>query len=74
MSANASRAYSQVDRVGSGQQLRLPGICTLIEVRSSARSDERFKVEPAGGRRVRVPVTFNAEAFRRLLAVIEVTA
>ncbi len=46
----------------------------LIEVRSSAARDDRFEVELVGGHRVRVPGTFDSDALRRLIAVLEVSA
>ena len=46
----------------------------LIEVRSSAARDDRFEVELSGGLRVRVPGAFDADALRRLIAVLGVSA
>ncbi len=57
-------------RPSSGKGADLP----LIEVHSSVAKDDRFEVELAGGRRVRVPGTFDSDALRRLIAVLEVSA
>jgi transposase len=63
-------ALGREARGGSGTKANLP----LIEVRSSVKGHDGFEVELAGGRRVRVPVTFDEEALRRLLAVLEVAS
>ncbi len=61
-----------------GKEARLsPGegpVLPLIEVRSSVAKDDRFEVELAGGHRVRVPGSFDVDALRRLIAVLEVPA
>jgi transposase len=57
-------------RLPSGKGPEFP----LIEVRSSATGDDRFEVDLAGGHRVRVPGTFDGDALRRLIAVLEVSA
>jgi hypothetical protein len=44
----------------------------MIEVRAYPASDDRFEVE-VGGRRVRVPPSFDAESLRRLLSALEET-
>lgn len=44
----------------------------LVEIQAtSSLRDERFEVELGHGRRVRVPASFEAEALRRLLLVLE---
>jgi hypothetical protein len=44
----------------------------LVEVMSApAGADLRFEIELAGGRRLRVPATFDGDALRRLLAILE---
>jgi hypothetical protein len=46
----------------------------LIEVRGPDRTDERFELELVDGRRLRVPLSFDTDALRRLLAALEVPA
>jgi transposase len=51
-----------------------PAVVTLplVEVMSApAGADLRFEIELAGGRRLRVPATFDGDALRRLLAILE---
>ena len=78
---NASTLYSWAWRLG--REDRRPGrkregrstalvVPTMIEVRARPVSDDRFEIE-LGGRRVRVPPSFDAEALRRLLATLEGT-
>lgn len=43
----------------------------LVEVQPTHVMDGRFEIELSGGRVVRVPVSFDAEALRRLLAVFD---
>jgi hypothetical protein len=44
----------------------------LVELRPAiAMTDGRFEVDLARGRRLRIPASFEAEALRRLLAVLE---
>jgi hypothetical protein len=43
---------------------------SLIEIHAGAATDDRFEIE-LGGRRVRVPSSFDADALRRLLAALE---
>jgi hypothetical protein len=42
-----------------------------VELVSDAVPDGRFELELAGGRRLRIPVGFEAEALERLLGVVE---
>lgn len=51
----------------SGSTLRWP----LVEVIGAPVPDARFELELARGRRVRVPASFDAEALRRLLVLLE---
>ena len=44
----------------------------LIEIHARPAADDRFEIE-LGGRRVRVPPSFDADALRRLLAALEAT-
>ncbi len=44
-------------------------VATFVEVRAPA--DGHFELELAGGRRLRVPASFDAAALRRLLEVLE---
>lgn len=50
-----------------------PVSASIIELRPAAAlaPDARFEIELAGGRRVRVPVNFDAAALRALLGVLE---
>lgn len=50
-----------------------PALAKLVEVRPTvvAGADERFEVRLADGRSVRVPPSFDAGAFGRLLRVLE---
>jgi hypothetical protein len=48
----------------------LARVPALIELHARAATDDRFEVE-LGGRRVRVPPSFDPDALRRLLAVLE---
>jgi hypothetical protein len=60
-------ALGKEARLVSDRKTKFP----LIEMRGSVGRDDRFELELAGGRRLRVPATFEAEALRRLLAVLE---
>jgi transposase len=42
----------------------------LIEVRGAATGAELFELELGGGRRLRIPASFEASALERLLAVL----
>lgn len=58
------------DRKTSGRcQRRAP--TTFVELLSEGVADGRFELELAGGRRLRIPVRFEAEALERLLGVVE---
>jgi len=46
----------------------------LVEVHSAAGRDDRLEIALVSGHRVRVPGTFESDALRRLLAVLEVSA
>lgn len=50
-----------------------PALTKLVEMRPAivAWSDDRFEVRLAGDRSVRVPQSFDAESFGRLLRVLE---
>ena len=48
----------------------LAALPTMIEVRAHPVGDDRFEVE-LGGRRVRVPPSFDADALRRLITLLE---
>lgn len=56
-----------------GRDLAEAALTKLVEVRPAiaAWSDDRFEVRLAGDRSVRVPQSFDAEAFGRLLRVLE---
>jgi len=43
----------------------------LVEVQAGAAADGRFEIELPGGRRLRVPAAFDADALRRLLAIFD---
>jgi hypothetical protein len=43
----------------------------FVELVSEAVGDGRFELELAGGRRLRIPVGFEAEALKRPLGVVE---
>jgi hypothetical protein len=53
-----------------GQRPAVPGGWPLVEVQGVAVGDGRLEVELGNGRRVIVPASFDAEALRRLLAVV----
>ncbi len=50
----------------------LARVSTMIEVHARPAADDRFEIE-LGGRRVRVPPSFDVEALQRLLAALEGT-
>jgi hypothetical protein len=54
----------------TGDVTSLGRVPALIEVHARPAADDRFEIE-LGGRRVRVPPSFDADALRRLLAVLE---
>jgi hypothetical protein len=59
-----------VDRTTSARcQQQAP--TAFVELLSDAVADGRFELELAGGRRLRIPVRFEAEALERLLGVVE---
>ncbi len=43
----------------------------LVEVLRAGQMDRRFELELAGGKRIRIPSSFEADALRRLLGVLE---
>ena len=43
----------------------------LVELQSAEIADRRFEIDLRGGTRLRVPETFDAEALRRLLGVLD---
>lgn len=51
-----------------------PPSLPLVEVLSSGRADARFELEFVDGKRLWVPTSFEVEALRRLLGVLERTA
>ena len=53
---------------------RETALATIVEVRGASSVDDRFEVELNGGRRVRVPASFDVESLRRLVAALEVAA
>jgi hypothetical protein len=55
----------------AGKQTALSDI---VELRSATSSDQRFEIELRGGRRLRVPSSFDGDALKRLLAVLESAA
>lgn len=59
----------RVPKHKGGAAARMPW--PLIEVEAAAGADSRFEIELGQGRRVRVPVGFDAEALRRLLAIFD---
>lgn len=64
------RRWSARDRERAGRAapaISLP----LLEVASARVDDDRFEIDLGAGRRLRVPATFDAEALRRLLAVLQ---
>jgi hypothetical protein len=54
----------------TGDVTSLARVPAMIEVHARAATDDRFEIE-LGGRRVRVPPSFDADALRRLLAALE---
>lgn len=75
---NPSTLYGWASRLGREEgSSRLPRADTsmtrvprMIELRAHPVEEDRFEIE-VGGRRVRVPPSFDVEALRRLLAVLE---
>jgi hypothetical protein len=51
------------------QSTRVPW--PLVEVRAARVMDGRFEIELPGGRQVRVPDSFDTEALRRLLTILD---
>lgn len=43
----------------------------LVEVLSAGQMDRRFELELADGKRLRIPSSFEADALRRLLGILE---
>ncbi len=43
----------------------------LVEVEAAPAADTRFEIDLAQGRRLRVPVAFDGDALRRLLAIFD---
>lgn len=56
----------------TGDVTSLARVPAWIEVHARAATDDRFEIE-VGGRRVRVPPSFDVDALRRLLAALEET-
>jgi hypothetical protein len=51
-----------------------PIVSSLVEVRPvSVAADSRFEIELNNGRRLRLPATFDANAVRALVVVLEAT-
>ncbi len=50
-----------------------PVALSLIEVASGPAADRRFEIDLSRGRRLRVPASFDGEALRRLLAIVDET-
>lgn len=63
-------------RLGSDARTRrTTTLAQIVEVRPSLTlTDERFEVQVAGGRCVRVPASFDDGALQRLLRVLEATS
>jgi transposase len=56
------------------REAQVPASLPLLEVvasRPRAAADPRFEVELVGGRRLRVPVSFDSDVLRRLLAILD---
>jgi hypothetical protein len=64
----AKRSGQAADSLPAAQERPLP----WIELRTAA-IEERFELELGGGRRLRIPASFDAAALERLLAVLEGT-
>ena len=55
-------------------RLPQPTVSSLIEIRpASAAADSRFEIELNNGRRLRLPPTFDANALKALVVVLEAT-
>jgi hypothetical protein len=54
-----------------GSSGALAAFPAMIEVRARPSHDERFEIELGASRRLRVPASFDADALRRLIAVLE---
>ena len=67
---NESRGRGWRSRRPAGKRKGGRGGWPLVEVQGVSVEDARLEVELANGRRVLVPAGFDAEALRRLLAVI----
>ncbi len=65
-SERRGRRWRSSKAVAPAAALALP----LVEVQSVRLADVRFEIELRDGVRVRVPALFDAEALRRLLAVL----
>lgn len=46
-------------------------VSSIVEVRPAPAEESRFEIELGNGRRVRVPVVFDATALRSLLSVLD---
>jgi hypothetical protein len=53
---------------------RVEATLPLIEVHPASADGSAFELELSGGKRLRIPVTFEAESLERLLAVLARTA
>jgi hypothetical protein len=53
---------------------RVEAALSLIEVQPASARGGEFELELSGGKRLRIPVTFEVEALERLLAVLARTA
>jgi hypothetical protein len=53
---------------------RVEATLPLIEVQPASADSSAFELELSGGKRLRIPVTFDAESLERLLAVLARTA
>jgi hypothetical protein len=70
--------YKLAKPAPSAQRVRRrPGVeatLPLIEVRPASADRSAFELELSGGKRLRIPVTFEVESLERLLAVLARTA
>lgn len=66
------RSRLRQGRAGRGDRLQLAPVTILpSEAGPQARAPAAFELDLAGGRRLRVPADFDADALRRLVATLE---
>ncbi len=69
VSAHTLRHWAWKLGRASGEARALARVPPMIEVHARPVADDRFEIE-LGSRRVRVPASFDADALRRVLAIV----